>query len=135
MPTNAAAPLGAAPKLRDGEPVSTRHARKVMVINGDAQMLELVEAALEAGRYDVVFVQSYAHAYSQIKRLQPHVVILCLHVDDTDGFRVLSMLKLDEDTRAIPVVTCAAGHQGESEEEAAEAESGIFAPKPAAAMN
>src|SRR6266508_3882475 len=54
---------------------------------------------------NVVIVESSAHAYSQIKRVQPNLVILCVRIDDADGFQVLSMLKLDGDTRAIPVLT------------------------------
>ena len=84
----------------------TTAAQKVVIVNGDAQILELLETVLDAGHYDVVFVESSAHAYSQIKRVQPNLVILCVRIDDLDGFQVLSMLKLDEDTRAIPLLTC-----------------------------
>src|SRR5262245_49489162 len=80
-------------------------AHKVVVVNGSVQMVELLESILEAGRYDVVFVESNEHAYSQIKRVQPHLVILCMHLDDMEGFQVLSMLKIDEATRGIPVLT------------------------------
>ena len=38
--------------------------------------------------------------------LTPHLIIVCLDIDDLDGFQVLSMLKLDDDTKGIPVVTC-----------------------------
>ena len=61
--------------------------------------------SLDAGHYDVVFVESSQHAYSQIKRVQPNLVILCVRIEDADGFQVLSMLKLDEETRTIPVLT------------------------------
>ena len=61
---------------------------------------------LDAGQYDVVFVESTEHAYSHIKRLTPHLIIVCLDIDDLDGFQVLSMLKLDDETKGIPVVTC-----------------------------
>ena len=37
--------------------------------------------------------------------MQPNLVILCVRIDDMDGFQVLSMLKLDEETRSIPVLT------------------------------
>jgi PleD family two-component response regulator len=86
-----------------------RHAgyepQKVVVVNGDPDILELLETVLDAGRYDMVFVEASVHAYSRIKRVQPHLVILCMELDDLDGFRLLSMLKLDDETRRIPVVT------------------------------
>ena len=46
-------------------------AQKVVIVNGTPEILELLETVLEAGHYDVVFVESNAHAYSQIKRVQP----------------------------------------------------------------
>jgi PleD family two-component response regulator len=79
--------------------------KKVVIVNGSANALELVETTLDAGHYDVVFVESPDHAYSQVKRVQPNLVILCLRMDDVPAFRVLSMLKLDADTRGIPVMT------------------------------
>src|SRR6478736_2996973 len=107
------------------------------VVNGSAEMLELLETVLDAGNYDVVFVESNEHAYSQIKRVQPNLVILCLRIDDVIGFQVLSMLKLDNDTRSIPVLTYTTEYDGEEPEEDAEESSDqeIFAPKPAVRMN
>lgn len=79
--------------------------QRVMIVNGNRDVLEVLEPALDAGNYDIVFVEASAHAYSQVRRVQPDLVILCLEFDDTEGLRVLSMLKLDADTRDIPVVT------------------------------
>src|SRR4051812_32785327 len=70
-------------------------AQKVVIVNGSTEILELLETVLDAGHYDVVFVESAAHAYSQVKRVQPNLVVLSLRMDDLDSFRVLSMLKLD----------------------------------------
>ena len=87
--------------------------QKVAIVNGGMDVLELVEEALDAGRYDVVFVESSEHAYSQIRCVQPQLVILCLRIEDTEGFRVLSMLKLDELTRQIPVLTYTTEYEGQ----------------------
>src|SRR4051812_9220965 len=78
---------------------------KVVIVNGSPSMAEQFESVLSGGHYDVVFVESSAHAYSRIKRVQPELVVLCVHTNG-DGLQVLSMLKLDKDTRSIPVVTC-----------------------------
>jgi two-component system, OmpR family, phosphate regulon response regulator PhoB len=80
-------------------------AQTVLIVNGDSDVLEVLEPVLDAGNYDVVFVESTAHAYSQIRRVQPDLVILCVRIDEPEGFQVLSMLKLDAETRNIPVVT------------------------------
>ena len=115
----------------------TRAARKVVIINGRTDILEFVETALDGGSYDVVFVESHAHAYSQIKRVQPNLVILCVGLDDMNGFQVLSMLKLDEDTRGIPVLTYTTKDDGQEadDQEPEPSDSGIFVPTPALRMN
>ena len=87
--------------------------QKVVIVNGTAEMLETVEAALDAGHYDIVFVESGAHAYTQIKNVQPDLVILCLCLTDGDGFHVLSMLKMDQETRDIPVLTYTTEYEGQ----------------------
>ena len=87
--------------------------QQVVVVSKQSQLNGLLETVLDAGQYDVVFVESTEHAYSHIKRLTPHLIIVCLDIDDLDGFQVLSMLKLDEETKAIPVVTCTVSHDEE----------------------
>jgi CheY-like chemotaxis protein len=111
--------------------------QKVVIVNGSAEILELLETVLDAGHYDVVFVESSAHAYSQIKRVQPDLVILCVRIEEADGFQVLSMLKLDTETRDIPILTYTTEYSGAGdEEEVAEvAENEMFASKPAVWMN
>ena len=111
--------------------------QKVVIVNGSPEMLEVLETALDAGHYDIVFVESSAHAYSQIKRVQPNLVILCIRIEDLDGFQVLSMLKLDEETRTIPVLTYTTEYEGqETEEEISEpSDTEMFSPKPAMPMN
>ena len=118
--------------VRQAVPATTT--QKVVIVNGSAEILDLIETLLDAGHYDVVFVESSRHAYSQIKRVQPNLVILCVRIDDAEGFQVLSMLKLDADTRAIPVLTYTTDQEGhESEEEASEpSESEMFSGSKAA---
>ena len=107
--------------------------QKVVIVNGSAEILELLETVLDAGHYDVVFVESSQHAYSQIKRVQPNLVILCVRIDDGDGFQVLSMLKLDPGTREIPVLTYTTEETEEVEEETAEpSDSEMFSPSKSA---
>lgn len=79
--------------------------QKVVVVNGSTEVLGMLESVLDAGRYDMVFVESEARAYSQIKKVQPNLVILCTRIDHLDAFQLLTMLKLDPDTRQVPVLT------------------------------
>jgi PleD family two-component response regulator len=94
-------------------PRTSKTTQKVVVVNGNNEMLELLESVLDAGHYDIVFVADTEHAYSQIKRNRPNLVILCIGIDDPLGFQVLSMLKLDEETSGIPVLTYTNEFDGE----------------------
>jgi len=92
---------------RSATPIAVRStSQQVVVVSKQSQLNGLLETVLDAGQYDVVFVESTEHAYSHIKRHTPHLIIVCLDIDDIDGFQVLSMLKLDDETKAIPLVTC-----------------------------
>jgi PleD family two-component response regulator len=107
--------------------------QKVLIVNGSAEILGLLDTVLDAVHYDVVFVESSRHAYSQIRRVQPNLVILCVRIDEPEGFQVLSMLKLDAGTRDIPVLTYTTEDTEEGEEEVAEpAELEMFPPSKAA---
>jgi two-component system, OmpR family, phosphate regulon response regulator PhoB len=132
MMTNASTLSPAALLEPDNLPAVTA-TQKVVIVNGNTEVLDLLETVLDAGHYDVVFVESTEHAYSQIKRVQPNLVILCVNVDSPNGFQVLSMLKLDAETRDIPVLTHTTdGDEEEDEEEAADSsEVELFAPPPA----
>jgi CheY-like chemotaxis protein len=80
-------------------------ARTVVIVNGCSRMSEVLDTAVDVGLYDVVMVESIGHAYSRIKKVQPDLAIISIQMEDMDGFRVLSMLKLDPDTRRIPILT------------------------------
>ena len=87
-------------------PWARRTTQKVVVVNGSHDLLKRLEFLLDAGHYDIVFAAHLDHAYSEIKKTRPDLVILCLALEDPIGFQVLSMLKLDADTAGIPLLTC-----------------------------
>ena len=65
-------------------------ARTVIIVNGTQDMLEVLETVLEPGHYDIAIADSTNDAYSLIKRLRPHLVLLGLPLDMLDGYQVLS---------------------------------------------
>ena len=113
--------------------------QKVVVVNGSTEVLGMLEAVLDAGRYDMVFVESSDHAYSQIKRVLPNLVILCARIENLEGFQLLTMLKLDADTRDIPVLTYTTEFEGQDLDNAisqlADDEEDLLPSRPALRMN
>ena len=113
--------------------------QKVVVVNGNTEVLGMLESVLDAGRYDMVFVESGEHAYSQIKKVLPNLVILCTRIERLEGFQLLTMLKLDPQTRDIPVLTCTTEYEGQDFDTAisqlADEEEDALPARPALPMN
>src|SRR5687767_15676402 len=113
--------------------------QKVVVVNGNTEVLGMLETVLDAGRYDMVFVESSDHAYSQIKKVLPNLVILCARIENLDGFQLLTMLKLDADTRDIPVLTYTTEYEGHDLDnvisQLADDEEDLLPSRPALRMN
>ena len=91
--------------MSDTDRLAITPVQKVVVVDGNAEVLGMLEAVLDAGRYDMVFVESSDHAYSQIKKVLPNLVIVCARIEQLESFQLLTMLKLDSETREIPVLT------------------------------
>ena len=91
---------------------------------------------LDTNDYDVLVVEVMARGYSRIKELKPDLVIVYLEIDDAAVCQLLSMLTVDTDTAAIPVVTWAARYEkGGLEDIIAEAIRGSSHQVAAAPMN
>ena len=125
--------------MTDMNRTKTTAVQKVVVVNGNTEVLGMLEAVLDAGRYDMVFVESSDHAYSRIKKVVPNLVILCARIDDVAVFQLLSMLKLDPSTRDIPVLTYTTEFEGEDFDTAisqlADDEEVLLPARPAPRMN
>ena len=99
--------------MADTNQISATPVQKVVVVNGNTEVLGMLETVLDAGRYDMVFVESSDRAYSQIKKVVPNLVILCTRIEELDGFQLLTMLKLDPATRDIPVLSYTSENDGQ----------------------
>jgi CheY-like chemotaxis protein len=99
----------------------------------------MLESVLDAGRYDMVFVEPGDRAYSQIRKVIPNLVILCTRIEELDGFQLLTMLKLDPLTCDIPVLTCTTEHEGQDFDPVfsppTEDDESMFVSRPALRMN
>lgn len=80
---------------------------RVVLVGGGPEVLADAEPLLPRGAYQIEFVESYEAPYGAIRTRRPDLVVLCLHLDDHDGFQLLSMLRLDPATRHIPVLSYA----------------------------
>jgi CheY-like chemotaxis protein len=88
-------------------------ATRVVLVGGGPEVLEYAEPLLPRGMYEVDFVETYEGPYGAIRAQRPDLIVLCLRIEDEDGFQLLSMLRLDPATRSIPVLTYTTEFEGQ----------------------
>jgi hypothetical protein len=87
--------------------MATTHAARTAVVVTNHPERDAFDIVMDSPDIDIAVFESPANAYRRIKREKPVVVIVCLSFDGMTEFVLLSMLKLDRETAAIPVWTCA----------------------------
>jgi PleD family two-component response regulator len=106
----------ATPMARSALPVesaSSRRLKRVAIVNGSLDLLAWLEPILGAGDYDVQFLDTSDAPFTDIRLLQPDLIVVTLRIEDPESFSLLSMLKLDPDTSRIPVLTYSTEFEGQ----------------------
>jgi DNA-binding NtrC family response regulator len=106
------------PSGRFPEPAPRRSPKTVVLVSQQPQFTELASGLLaDAGDYDVIAVESLAHAYSRIKRLTPDLVMVFFSIEDAAPCQLLTMLTMDEALVHVPVMTCVTPPEADAVEE------------------
>ena len=77
--------------------------RTVMVVDDDADILDMTRLMLEGGGYRVLPARGGQEALRALEEVVPDLILLDISMPGLDGWQVLRMLKVDERTTAIPV--------------------------------
>jgi DNA-binding response OmpR family regulator len=77
---------------------------KIVVIEDEADILEVIEYNLKREGYDVVSSQSGEDGLLKIEKAAPDLVLLDLMLPEIDGVELCRKLKSDPLTAAIPVI-------------------------------
>lgn len=85
--------------------------KKVVVIEDDPEMIELVKLILIKDGFEVKGAQSGRDGLGLIQEVQPGCVLLDLMMPDMDGWEVYQSMKADEAMKGIPVIIITAKAQ------------------------
>lgn len=77
---------------------------KVLVIDDEPQITEIIETFLSNSGYEVHVTNVATDGLKLAKQLKPDVILLDIMMPDIDGYSLCNDLKSDNDTAAIPVV-------------------------------
>ena len=78
-------------------------ARRVMVVDDDRDILEMTRMILESGGYQVIPALSGEEALKSVSAARPDLILLDINMPGMDGWEILKLLKVDEETQGIPV--------------------------------
>lgn len=78
--------------------------KKILVVDDDDDMRELLRVILQTGGYEVLTACGGRGAFQYALLNRPDLIILDVMMPNVDGFEVLRILKDHEATSAIPVV-------------------------------
>jgi DNA-binding response OmpR family regulator len=85
--------------------------RKVICIEDDSAMIDLVTLILKNRGFEVVGATSGTQGLELIASHKPDLVLLDLMMPEMDGWDVYQRMKADEQMRAIPVIVVTAKAQ------------------------
>jgi DNA-binding response OmpR family regulator len=85
--------------------------KKVVCIEDELEMIELVKLILGRNKFDVTGAVGGHEGLNKISEIQPDLVLLDLMMPEMDGWEVYQKMKASEEMRDIPVIVVTAKAQ------------------------
>jgi CheY-like chemotaxis protein len=97
-------PMGGPAEVHPPPPADEAHLPVVVVIDDDRASLDLMTAYLDGLGVQVVHARDGQEGLELIRALGPAAVVLDIRMPGLDGWQVLTLVREDEATRAVPVI-------------------------------
>ncbi|MCX7956543.1 MAG: response regulator [Endomicrobia bacterium] len=78
--------------------------KKILVIDDEPSIANLIKYNLEYEGYEVEIALNGNEALKKVKEFKPELITLDVLMPEMNGFQVLELLKQDEETKNIPVI-------------------------------
>lgn len=77
---------------------------KVMLIEDDLTMLNLLGTLLEMENYEVAKLDKFDRVVEDVQREMPDVLLMDVHLNDTDGIELLKQIRKNKPLLSIKVI-------------------------------
>ena len=81
---------------------------KILVVDDESDLVESLREGLQAQGYQVITATDGVAAVNAARTEKPNLILLDLMLPLLDGFRILKLLKMDEQYRGIPIIVITA---------------------------
>ena len=82
--------------------------KKVLVIDDEPEMLDLVKYTLEKGGFEVSTCDNGRHAWDEIQKVKPDLLVLDVMLPGIDGYSLQLKIAADGSTRDLPIIVLTA---------------------------
>lgn len=82
----------------------------ILVVDDDADLLELVSLVLKRSHYKVTALQDGAKVMQSVEYGTPDIILMDIYLGETDGRTICRNLKTNDKFRNIPVILYSAGN-------------------------
>lgn len=86
---------------------------KILVIDDDKAILDVVKIILEENKYQVATLGEGAEIVAKVKKINPILILLDIWLSGFDGYDLTQLLKNDPATAIIPIVMISANNETE----------------------
>jgi len=85
--------------------------KRVLLVEDDPIIIDLIKAVLSSHNYDVVHTSDGSEACDVARKIQPDLILLDVMLPGLDGYSIHMQLGRDEDLMNIPVIVITAKSQ------------------------
>ena len=82
----------------------------ILVVDDDADLLELVTLVLKRSQYQVTALQDGTKVIPTIEDVAPDIILMDIYLGSTDGRNICKNLKTNDKFQDIPVILYSAGN-------------------------
>jgi len=103
---------------------------KILVVDDDAQLAQLMRISLETRDYEVIIARTGREGLERARADKPDLVVMDVMMPEMDGFEALQRMKSDESLKHIPVIMLTARGRSEDAVKGIEAGANFYLAKP-----
>jgi DNA-binding response OmpR family regulator len=104
--------------------------KKILVVDDEAQLVDMVKMRLEANNYEVIAAYDGQEGLEKAKKEKPDLIILDLMLPKMDGYKVCGLLKADARYNKIPIIMFTARAQKSDKQMGQEVGADAYIAKP-----
>ena len=104
--------------------------KKILIIDDEVDLLEMVRMRLEANGYNIIIAQDGQEGLEKAQNERPDLILCDVMMPRKDGYEVCSTLKTDERYSKIPLILFTAKAQKDDAEIGQEVGADAYVTKP-----